>query len=115
MAWPRARVEKGLIWRLYHIFLILVDSSLFVGHLFVALFFDNLGLGGWPVTLPPLGSSRLLGQACELQPIFRAFSGWFCGFPVTYACKAGSAFLSSGCYVFLCGPSVESGRFFFLS
>ncbi|MED6148587.1 hypothetical protein PIB30_054505 [Stylosanthes scabra] len=76
----------------------------------MALFFDDLGLGGWSVTLPPLGSLRLLGRACEFMAPSLAFfrvvlstSGDF------DACKGDSAFLSSGCYVFLYGPSVERG------
>ncbi|MED6150910.1 hypothetical protein PIB30_077220 [Stylosanthes scabra] len=39
----------------------------------MALFFDDLGLGGWSVTLPPLGSLRLLGQACEFMTHSLAF------------------------------------------
>ncbi|MED6225496.1 hypothetical protein PIB30_094295 [Stylosanthes scabra] len=70
----------------------------------MALFFDDLGLGGRSVTLPPLGSLRLLGQACEFMAhslaffrVVQSLSGDF------DACKGDSASLSSGCYVFLCG------------
>ncbi|MED6141231.1 hypothetical protein PIB30_101194 [Stylosanthes scabra] len=77
------------------------DSLLLVGHSFAALFLNSLGPRGWSVTLPPLGSLRFLGQACELWTLFDVFRVVPSIFQLLDACKEGSDFICSGCYVSL--------------
>ncbi|MED6113344.1 hypothetical protein PIB30_069884 [Stylosanthes scabra] len=82
---------------------------------FMALFFDDLGPWRLVRNIAPTRELEALRPSLRVyDPSFGLFPGGSASFRRLDACKASSAFLSSGCYVFLCGLSIDRGRFAFL-